>query len=134
MRTYCCLVGRLKRYRYVQVNRAELMAFENPGKPPKHSGRRQQSLAVQGFVNDQVKQFRILHKKLPTLNQFDRWLADHYSDREGTETGHSDCDDVVYLDQRLTWVNSAGNRNTAGISLEGLKRYLTSARTPAPRN
>ena len=71
---------------------------------------------------------------MPSLDVFDQWLSDRYSDREGTETGISDCDDVVYLDKRLTWIDSAGKRNSVGLTLQSLKRYLTQAKTLALRN
>ena len=102
--------------------------------PPVPKGRRRQTLAVQGFVDDQVERFRKKHKRKPTLDEFDQLLADSYFDRDGSETGHPNCDEVVYLDKRLTWTDSAGNRNSDGLTLQALKRYLTRAKAAAPRN
>ena len=84
---------------------------QRPRKPPKQKGRRPQTLAVQSFIDDQVERFWNKHKRTPTLNEFDQWLADHYSDREGTETGFPDFDEVIYLDKRLAWVDSKGDRS-----------------------
>ena len=96
-------------------------------RPPKHSGQRRQTIAVQGFINDVVGQFRIKHKKFPTPDELDKWLNDHYSNSEGTATGLPDCDDVTYLDGRFDWTDSDATRSKKGLKLSSLRRYLSRA-------
>ncbi len=132
--------GRLKRYRYVQINRAELMAFGRAENPPKarheltvaegDKGRQspRQKVHVQSVINDIVTELTKTIDGTVGCKHVINHFIDNTSSACPKRTGVADCDYVFWdtKGERLHWRDRRNHTRSIGES--SVSRYVTAAK------